>query len=288
MWIFVNALIENPTFDSQSKETMTLPASKFGTKPQLSEEFMKKIAKSTIVDQVLNWAKFKADQQAKKTDGSKRNRLTGMTKLSDANNAGTKHARDCTLILTEGDSAKALAVAGLGVVGRDNFGVFPLRGKLLNVREARHDQIMKNEEIQNIKKIMGLQHNKDYSNTSSLRYGRLMIMTDQDHDGSHIKGLLINFLDYFYPSLLKLPEFLVEFITPIVRVRKGGQKIDFFTLPEYEKWLEETEGSHKWDPKYFKGLGSSNDADAREYFSDMQKHMIPFATIQEGDKELID
>jgi len=83
------------------------------------------------------------------------------------------------LILTEGDSAKALAVAGLGVVGRDNFGVFPLRGKLLNVREAKHDQIIKNEEIQNIKKIMGLQHNKDYNDVSSLRYGKLMIMTDQ-------------------------------------------------------------------------------------------------------------
>jgi DNA topoisomerase-2 len=102
-----------------------------------------------------------------------------LPKLSDANNAGTKKASDCTLILTEGDSAKALAVAGLAVVGRDNFGVFPLRGKLLNVREAKHDQIMKNEEIQNIKKIVGLQHNKEYSNVSTLRYGQIMIMTDQ-------------------------------------------------------------------------------------------------------------
>lgn len=106
-------------------------------------------------------------------------RLTGLTKLSDANNAGTRKAHECTLILTEGDSARALAIAGLGVVGRDNFGVFPLRGKLLNVRDAKHDQIMKNEEIQNIKKIMGLQHNKEYTDTSSLRYGRLMLMTDQ-------------------------------------------------------------------------------------------------------------
>jgi DNA topoisomerase II len=105
--------------------------------------------------------------------------LSGLPKLADANNAGTKQASHCTLILTEGDSAKSLAVAGLGVVGRDNFGVFPLRGKLLNVREAKHDQIMKNEEIQNIKKIMGLQHNKEYTSTTSLRYGRLMIMTDQ-------------------------------------------------------------------------------------------------------------
>ncbi|GLB36598.1 putative control of topological states of DNA by transient breakage and subsequent rejoining of DNA strands [Lyophyllum shimeji] len=288
MWLFVNALIENPTFDSQTKETLTLPASKFGTKPVLSEEFMKKIQRSSIIENILNWAKFKADQQIKKTDGTKRNRLTGMAKLSDANNAGTKYAKDCTLILTEGDSAKALAVAGLGVVGRDNFGVFPLRGKLLNVREAKHDQIMKNEEIQNIKKIMGLQHNKDYTNTSSLRYGRLMIMTDQDHDGSHIKGLLINFLDHFYPSLLKLPEFLVEFVTPIVRVTKGKEKKDFFTIPEYEKWIEQTPNSHKWDAKYYKGLGTSTDADAREYFSHMSRHMIPFAPTQAGDKELIE
>ncbi|KAG6334084.1 hypothetical protein ID866_5000 [Astraeus odoratus] len=288
MWIFVNALIENPTFDSQTKETLTLPSSKFGTKPSLSEDFMKKVQKSSIVDQVLNWAKFKADQQIKKTDGAKRNRLTGMTKLADANNAGTKYAERCTLILTEGDSAKALAVAGLGVVGRDNFGVFPLRGKLLNVREAKHDQIMKNEEIQNIKKIMGLQHNKEYSSVGSLRYGRLMIMTDQDHDGSHIKGLLINFLDHFFPSLLKVPNFLVEFVTPIVRVTKGKQRIDFFTIPEYEQWLENTPDAHKWDSKYYKGLGTSNDADARYYFSNMAKHMIPFAVTQAGDRELIE
>ncbi|KAI0641129.1 type II DNA topoisomerase [Trametes meyenii] len=288
MWIFVNALIENPTFDSQTKETLTLPASKFGTRPTLSEDFMKKVLKSSIVDHVLNWAKFKADQQLKKTDGSRRTRLTGMTKLSDANNAGTRRASDCTLILTEGDSARALAIAGLGVVGRDNFGVFPLRGKLLNVRDAKHDQIMKNEEIQNIKKILGLQHNKEYSDVSTLRYGRLMLMTDQDHDGSHIKGLLINYLDHFYPSLMKIPKFLVEFITPVVRVWKGKQIINFYTIPEYEIWLEETPDSHKWEHKYFKGLGTSKDEDARDYFRDMKRHMIPFSTTQDGDRELIE
>ncbi|KAJ7197086.1 type II DNA topoisomerase [Mycena rebaudengoi] len=276
MWIFVNALIENPTFDSQTKDTLTLTASKFGTKP------------SPIIENILHWAQHKADLQSKKTDGAKRSRLTGYPKLADANNAGTKYAKDCTLILTEGDSAKTLAIAGLSVVGRDNFGVFPLRGKLLNVREARHDQIMKNEEIQAIKKIMGLQHNKDYTSTATLRYGRLMIMADQDHDGSHIKGLIINFLDHFYPSLLKLNEFLVEFVTPIVRVTKGKQRKDFFTVPEYEQWNEETPDAARWDVKYYKGLGTSKDADARDYFSHMEKHMIPFASTQEGDRELID
>ncbi len=113
------------------------------------------------------------------TDSSPTFRITGLTKLCDANKAGSRRADECTLILTEGDSAKALAVAGLGVVGRDTYGVFPLRGKLLNVRDAKHDQIMKNEEIQNIKKILGLQHNKTYTSVEGLRYGRLMLMTDQ-------------------------------------------------------------------------------------------------------------
>ena len=65
----------------------------------------------------------------------------GIPKLDDANEAGGRHSHDCTLILTEGDSAKTLAVSGLGVVGRDHYGVFPLRGKLLNVREASHNQV---------------------------------------------------------------------------------------------------------------------------------------------------
>ncbi|GJE94175.1 DNA topoisomerase 2 [Phanerochaete sordida] len=288
MWIFINALIENPTFDSQTKEQLTLPASKFGTRPTLSEDFMKKVQKSSIIDQILNWASRKADKELKKTDGKGRNRLKGLPKLSDANNAGTRNAANCTLILTEGDSAKSLAVAGLSVIGRDNYGVFPLRGKLLNVREAKHDQIMKNEEIQNIKKILGLQHNKDYKDTNDLRYGQLMIMTDQDHDGSHIKGLILNYLDHFYPSLLKVPKFLVEFVTPIVRVTKGNQKINFFTIPEYEQWLENTPDSHKWKSKYYKGLGTSKDEDARDYFSQMNKHMIPFATVKDGERDLID
>jgi hypothetical protein len=59
---------------------------------------------------------------------------------------------------------------------------------------------------------------QDYSDVKQLRYGHLMIMTDQDHDGSHIKGLIMNFLHHFYPSLLKVPGFLVEFITPIIKV----------------------------------------------------------------------
>ena len=119
----------------------------------------------------------------------------------------------CTLILTEGDSAKSLAVAGISVVGRDRYGVFPLKGKLLNVRDASNKTIMENAEITSLIQILGLQHGKKYETTKSLRYGHVMIMADQDHDGSHIKGLIINLFEKFWPELFQMPGFTRVYYT---------------------------------------------------------------------------
>eukprot|EP01135_Chromosphaera_perkinsii_P010658 Nk52_evm58s2192 gene=Nk52_evmTU58s2192 len=276
LWVFINCLIENPSFDSQTKENMTLRAKAFGSECSLSDKFVKAVLNTGVVENILNWVKIKQESQlSKKCSGSKRTRLCGIPKLDDANDAGGRNSTSCTLILTEGDSAKALAVSGLGVVGRDKYGVFPLRGKLLNVREATHKQIMENAEIQNIVKILGLQFKKNYEDSKSLRYGSLMIMTDQDHDGSHIKGLLINFIHHFWPSLLKVPGFLVEFITPIVKCTKGNNSVSFYTLPEYEHWKENTP-QKGWKIKYYKGLGTSTMKEAKEYFSDMSRHKLAF------------
>jgi DNA topoisomerase-2 len=134
MFLFINSLIENPTFDSQTKENMTLRVNAFGSKCDLTDDFKKKVLKSGIVDTVLSFAQFTQEKLLKKSDGHKTSRISGIPKLDDANNAGTKNSKNCTLILTEGDSAKALAVAGLSVVGRDNFGIFPLRGKLITLK----------------------------------------------------------------------------------------------------------------------------------------------------------
>uniref|UniRef100_A0A8C6G160 DNA topoisomerase 2 n=1 Tax=Moschus moschiferus TaxID=68415 RepID=A0A8C6G160_MOSMO len=279
MWIFVNALIENPTFDSQTKENMTLQVKNFGSTCQLSEKFIKAAIGCGIVESILNWVKFKAQIQLnKKCSAVKHNRIKGIPKLDDANDAGGRNSTECTLILTEGDSAKTLAVSGLGVVGRDKYGVFPLRGKILNVREASHKQIMENAEINNIIKIVGLQYKKNYEDEDSLktlRYGKIMIMTDQDQDGSHIKGLLINFIHHNWPSLLR-HRFLEEFITPIVKVSKNKQEMAFYSLPEFEEWKSSTPNHKKWKVKYYKGLGTSTSKEAKEYFADMKRHRIQF------------
>ncbi|KAI5191735.1 DNA topoisomerase II [Nematocida sp. AWRm77] len=289
IFLFLNCLIENPAFDSQTKETLTLKSTSFGSQCTLSNRFISEVVSSGIVEKATSAAKAKQTQQLKKTDGHKTSKLRGIPKLDDANNAGTRYGSNCTLILTEGDSAKALAVSGLSVIGRDNYGVFPLRGKLLNVREASHKQLMENAEINNIKKIMGFQHGKTYENTGSLRYGHMMIMTDQDHDGSHIKGLIINMLEHFFPSLLRIPGFLLEFITPIVRATKGSTVRDFFTIPEFESWSETQEGQERgWHIKYYKGLGTSTAKDAKQYFSNLEFHCKEFRAVTDEDSERIE
>lgn len=286
LWVFVNSLIENPAFDSQTKENLTSRSQTFGSSFDLSDKFVNDVLKSGVVENVLSWAKFKENKDLKKNDGKKNTKITGIPKLEDANAAGGKEASKCTLILTEGDSAKALALSGLSVVGRTYYGVFPLKGKLINVRDARHDTIMKNEEIANIKKILGLQQGKVYEDTSSLRYGHLMIMTDQDHDGSHIKGLIINLFHCYWPSLLKLPGFLTQFITPIVKVSKGREVLSFYTMPEYENWKNELIPSElkKWTVKYYKGLGTSTSKEAKEYFSNLSFHKVDFEWNCDNDE----
>ncbi|CAN6696972.1 unnamed protein product [Malus baccata var. baccata] len=290
LWVFVNALIDNPAFDSQTKETLTIRPNSFGSKCELTPAFLNKVAKSGIVDSLLSWANFKQNKDLKKTDGTKTERVHNINKLEDANHAGGKNSEKCTLILTEGDSAKALAMAGLAVVGRDHYGVFPLRGKLLNVREASTTQVRDNEEIKNIKRILGLQQDKEYTSLKSLRYGSLMIMTDQDHDGSHIKGLLINFIHSFWPSLLKIPSFLVEFITPIVKAtHKNGNTLAFYSMPEYEAWKESLRGNASgWSIKYYKGLGTSTSKEGRDYFQKLDQHKKDFIWIDERDGEAIE
>uniref|UniRef100_A0A8D0CLK3 DNA topoisomerase 2 n=1 Tax=Scleropages formosus TaxID=113540 RepID=A0A8D0CLK3_SCLFO len=290
MWLFVNCLIENPTFDSQTKENMTLQQKSFGSTCVLSEKFIKSATNCGIVESIMNWVKFKAQTQLnKKCSAVKHTKIKGVPKLDDANDAGGKNSVSCTLILTEGDSAKTLAVSGLGVVGRDRYGVFPLRGKMLNVREASHKQIMENAEINNIIKILGLQYKKNYSDPESLkslRYGKLMIMTDQDQDGSHIKGLLINFIHHNWPSLLR-HNFLEEFITPIIKVSNKKDELSFYSIPEFNDWKDRTSNYKSWRVKYYKGLGTSTAKEAKEYFSDMERHRIPFKYAGPEDDEAI-
>ena len=269
--LFVKSTIVNPGFDSQSKETLTTPSNKFGSKGEVSEKFIEKLYKTGIVDKVLQISQITEAKNLQKTDGKKRNIVRGIPKLEDANWAGTAKSKECVLILTEGDTAASMAIGGLSEVGRDKYGVFPLKGKLINVKDTNLKKIAENEELNNLKKILGLESAKDYAEVTDLRYGSLMIMCDQDHDGSHIKGLLFNLFHTLWPSLLKNNQFVTSLLTPIVKAKKANHVVQFYSLTDYENWYKEHESERGWTIKYYKGLGTSNNIEAREYFKEMKR-----------------
>jgi len=265
--VFVTSMIENPSFTSQTKETLTTKPSAFGSSPKLSDDTLKKIVtKLSLVTTIMEAQSAKDAKDNSKTDGKKQSRITGIPKLDDAVLAGTKDSAKCTLILTEGDSAKAMALSGLTQDQRKTFGVYPLKGKVLNVKDTSDSKVEQTKEIAELKKILGLTSGKKYTDIKDLRYGSIMIMTDQDLDGSHIRGLLINLFHELWHELIAIPGFLTYMATPIVKATKGRETRVFYSQYEYEQWRE-AEGKTGWKVKYYKGLGTSTRDEAKDYFA---------------------
>ncbi len=267
---FIDSTIVNPSFDSQTKEYLTTAASKFGSTPKFAGKLVDGLVKTGLLDEAQAILDAKLSKDAKKTDGKKKSKIRGMAKLEDALWAGTTKSQECTLILTEGDSAATSAISGLQVVGRERWGVFPLRGKILNIKDISLAKVNANEEFTAIKRILGLEHGKVYSDTKALRYGRVMVMADQDHDGSHIKGLLMNIFHTEWPSLLKMG-FVCSLLTPILKAHKGQQTVSFYSQGAYETWKAGMGGARGWEVKYYKGLGTSTPQEAREWFENMNE-----------------
>ena len=286
LMLFVRCDVENPSFDSQTKDFMNTPVAKFGSTCVVSDAFVEKVAKLGVMNTACELTTIKQDKTAKKSDGSKSRSVRGIPKLVDANYAGTTKSSQCTLILCEGDSAKAGIISGLSKDDRNVYGVYPMKGKLFNVRGETLKRISENKEIVEIKQILGLETKKEYDSLEQvgkcLRYSRILFMTDQDLDGSHIKGLGINMFESQWRSLLKLN--LVGFMnTPIIKARKGKQEKLFYNDAEYETWKQSDPSG--WAIKYYKGLGTSTAKEFKEYFQ--HKKFVMFS-YDEAARDAID
>ena len=287
--LFLRCDIENPSFDSQTKDFMNTPSAKFGSTSTVSDKFIDKLAKMGVMDAACALTEVKENKAAKKTDGAKTKSIRGIPKLIDANWAGTEKSAQCIIIFCEGDSAKAGIVSGLSSEDRNTIGVYPMKGKILNVRGEQVKRIAENKEIAEIKKILGLETGKEYKTTQdvskSLRYGRVLFMTDQDLDGSHIKGLCINLFQSEWSSLSQIPGFIGFMNTPILKARKGAQELIFYSEGEYQTWKEDND-SKGWKIKYYKGLGTSTSKEFKEYFA--QKKLVGFEHSGQISDDAID
>ena len=267
--LFVNCTLKNPEFSSQSKTYLSSPTPIVEVKSKV----MNSIFKWDVINDLKDVIKSKEFLQLKKTE----KKTKGFRKIDNfdpANNAGSKLGRECSLILCEGLSAKTYAVEGISVgidgkKGRDWFGIYPLRGKLLNVRNASINMIANNKEIKDVIHSLNLQYNVDYTkdeNYQKLNYGKIIILTDSDVDGIHISGLIMNLFHTLFPTLLKRKEsFIIGMQTPIVKVVKGGEQLLFYREEEYLNFYKEHKDS-KFSVKYYKGLGTSSNKEIKETF----------------------
>ena len=293
LMLFLRCDIDNPSFSSQTKDELGTAVANFGSSCKVSDEFIEKLAKMGVMDAACALTEVKDTKAAKKTDGAKTRTIRGIPKLVDANYAGSPDkSAQCTIILCEGDSAKAGIISGLSKEDRNYIGVYPMKGKLFNVHGETTKRIAENREIAEIKQILGLEAGKTYTPAdvaTRLRYGKVLFMTDQDLDGAHIQGLGINLFQIEWPSLTKIPGFIGFMNTPILKARRGAQEVLFYNDGEFDAWKKQFPGEvvpAGWSTKYYKGLGTSTGKEFKEYFE--HKKMVSFVHTGQASDDRLD
>lgn len=272
MVVVCTLLVRNPRFTSQQKTELASSVPEFGFGWSPSERFQAQLAKSDLATRALELGARNTDRQLAKAIKPRARDVP--PKYEKARKLRTGRA---ALIVTEGDSAQNVATVGVGVVGRDDYGIFPIRGKLLNALNASKKQLVANQEVRNLIAILNLDVERTYTAVDTLDYSHLVILSDQDPDGAHIRGLLILFVHTLFPSVLTaFPNFVRVFATPLVRASHGAQSWSFFNEPDFREWREAraAAGLPVGMIKYYKGLGALSNAFAKTLFADMDRHVV--------------
>ena len=299
--LFVRCEVDKPSFDDQTKDCLNAPkiilaAEK--TKKEWSENLHESVAK------ILKWEfvyllKNKLELKAAtiKIKGDKSANIAG--KHTKANWAGTDKSHLCSLLISEGDSAGTMGIGGISAINaQDTMGVMCIRGKFINVRNATQKEILANKEVRLLIQVLGLEKDTDYkdeTNYRALNYGRVIVFPDADDDGIHIRGLLINFFEQEYPSLLKREErFVTSLSTCVVKVNDKTEKEDlmFYSLQEFKKWESENQISwedpktkRRYTPSYYKGLGTFTYEEIPEFFENPK--LIRYRDDNEDNEEFM-
>jgi DNA topoisomerase-2 len=256
-FVMVQADVVNPAFSSQTKEKLITESRDFGSKFEISEKTLKLIFASEVVQRILDWAQQKAlaDERRQLRELNKNISKGKVLKLIDAKSRNDR--QNCTLSLFEGDSASSAFRKYRDPMTQ---GAFPLRGKFINVTELPNTRVIQNQEVKDLLTAIGLKMGEE---PTDLRYGKILIYSDADHDGSSIAGLLINFFGRYWPELFEQGK-ICRVETPIVVAEKDKLKHTFYSLDDFQAWEEKTKDIKKWDVSYKKGLASLSDEEYRE------------------------
>ena len=264
--MFCTFHVNNPSYDSQTKETLTTPVERFSSDTKYTfsvpDTFLKSIIKSEIIEIVLDWYRQKMEVEDQKTlrklNKQAKNKIRNNEKFIDAN---SRKASERQLWIFEGDSARAGFRAA-----RDpqTQAAYMLRGVILNVLGLSPSKIMANKELSDIITILGLQWGEPVD-VKKLNFGKIVIATDADFDGSKIAGLLLTFFN-IWPELYDAG-IICRCITPIITATKGKDKQLFYSLEEFRKQQSKLKG---YKVVYQKGLGGMTN----EEYKDMMRNSI--------------
>jgi DNA topoisomerase-2 len=305
MHLFIDATIVNPRYSSQTKDELITEPSAYGRTWTVPEKFIQKLIKTEIVKAILDWVAAK-EQAALMAEVRKANKDVGkanykrVDKFCDALEKTQRHK--CVLFLAEGDSAAKALFAARGKT--PYIGTFPLRGKVLNVREKDIARVLgldkrkekekegkkaEPNEIQKILTLIGLQIGVPVRSLLDLNFGKVAFATDADVDGSHIAGLLMNLFDTFWPELFKLG-FVHILRTPTVKVTlKDKSVLEFFTEREFHDWSESVGCRTKgWSHRYFKGLGTTKTPDFIPYMENLDQYLFQITMDDDEDRSAVD
>jgi DNA topoisomerase-2 len=286
MRIYISASVNRPKFSSQTKENMISPPSEWKTSYKVSDKVVAKILTSPIIQSVLDWieAKEEAARKAREREMNKDAKKFDPRRVEKFSDANERHERNkCILFLTEGDSA---AKAIQSCADKRWMGTYPLKGKPLNVCDIDIERLAKNEVFQAFLKITGLQLGEKITDVKQLRFGKICFMTDQDLDGFHITGLLLNMIRTYWPELLDMGV-IYRFQTPLLKAFTKAGPVEFFDEADFVKWEAKNKDT-KYTKKYYKGLGTSTTKEFTEYVQNLDRYLVPLTIVDEADYDSID
>lgn len=268
--IFIFGTINRPRFSSQTKENMISLPSEWKTSWTVSDKFIKNILKTDIIQSILDWitAKEKAQLMSDLRKVNKSLDKNDPRRVEKFHDASTKNRAEAILFLTEGDSASTAVLSG-----RDPkiMGVFPLRGKPINVYPMELKDILENREFKNIMTITGLQFGVKINSIDEIRFSKIVITSDQDLDGYGIRALLLNAFYKFWPELFELN--VIHLLkTPIIKIKWKKETLSFYDMESFYKW-KSSHPDDKYESKYFKGLGTSSSAEWKDYLSNLETNL---------------
>jgi DNA gyrase/topoisomerase IV subunit B len=279
---------KNLKFDSQTKERIT------NSQSEVSEILGKvdydKIAKQilnteSIIDPMISAILYKKELEEKRAlakankDLDKSN-LRKISKFTDASNKTDR--KNCLLTLCEGDSAANSVLSAR----TEMIGCYPLKGKVINAMGASIKDLMNNKEVVDLMTVLGLKIGERVESINDLRFGKIVSLTDQDADGQHIFGLLCALFKKHWPELFELGA-VYKFITPLVKVQVGKNEMFFYSQSEFKNWIASNKNV-KFTSRYLKGLGSSTAKDFKQYFENMDKHLIKVTIDDVADLDVVD